>query len=89
VPDFITGCPQTNSGTQGGRFFLMLLDTVGALQGFTQIPAETDLEGQGGGHNTGPRIAPPLNRVNGFGQSLAGYMDIDGNGIREILVGKR
>ena len=65
----------------------MFLSTLGELQGFKEIPGETDLEGQGGGHRTGPRVAPPLNRVDGFGQSLAGYEDLDGNGLREVLVG--
>lgn len=87
VPDFITGCPQSNTGNLAGRFFLMFLSPQGEMEGFTNIPAETDLEGQGGGKNSGPRVAPPLNRVDQFGRSLAGYVDLDKNGLREILVG--
>lgn len=65
----------------------MFLSTQGSLLGFTEIPGDTDKDGQGGGKNSGPRIAPPLRRVDGFGRSLAGYMDLDHNGLREIIVG--
>jgi hypothetical protein len=41
VPDFITGCPQTGTGTLPGRFFLMFLSTLGSLRGFKEIPGET------------------------------------------------
>lgn len=87
VPDFITGCPQSETGTLPGRFFLMFLSTQGSLLGFTEIPGDTDKDGQGGGKNTGQRIAPELTRVDGFGRSLAGYMDLDRNGLHEVLVG--
>jgi hypothetical protein len=67
--------------------FLMFLSTLGELEGYTVIPALTDEEGQGGGHNSGPRVAPPLKRTDQFAQALAAYQDIDKNGIREIVVG--
>lgn len=87
VPDIISGCPQSATGTLPGHFFLMFLTPLGEMAGFTDIPAYTDLEGQGGGKNSGPRVAPPLNPGDAFAESLAGYMDLDGNGLREILVG--
>lgn len=87
VPDFIMGCPQGATGNRGGRFFLMFLTSDAELQGFANIPADTDLEGQGGGKNSGPRVAPPLQGSDQFGESLAGYEDLDANGLREILVG--
>ena len=87
VPDFLMGCPQGATGNLAGRFFIMLLSTDAELRGFANIPADTDLEGQGGGKNGGPRVAPPLQGSDQFGQSLAGYMDFDQNGLREVLVG--
>lgn len=76
VKDIIMGCPQSNSGAYPGRFMLLFLTTWGAMAGYTVLPADTD-EG----------VAPQLDLLDQFGQSLAGYWDIDGNGLKEVLVG--
>jgi len=55
---------------------LLFMDSLGALQGYTVLPAATD-EG----------VGPPLLSKDGFGQSLAGYQDLDSNGLREVVVG--
>lgn len=76
IDDYILGCPQTNAGNKPGHIFLMMLDTDGELAGFTEIPAATD-----------KGIGPPLKALDRFGQSVAGYWDIDDNNFPEILVG--
>lgn len=76
IDDYILGCPQTLAGNRPGHIFLMMLDEDGELAGFTEIPADTD-----------KGIGPPLQSVDRFGQSLAGYWDIDDNNFPEIIVG--
>ena len=70
------GCPQTNAGGLPGHILLMMLDENSELAGFTDIPADTD-----------KGVGPPLKPVDRFGESLAGYWDIDDNDMPELLVG--
>mmetsp|Transcript_28519 Transcript_28519/g.47919 ORF Transcript_28519/g.47919 Transcript_28519/m.47919 type:complete len:583 (+) Transcript_28519:164-1912(+) len=76
IDDFLMGCPQTNSGSNPGMFYIMFVNKLGGLLGYTKIPALTD-EG----------IGPPLTRLDRFAQSMAGYHDLDKNGLREIIAG--
>jgi hypothetical protein len=74
--DLIMGCPQTEAGVGTGRIFLIFLSSLGAAQAYREIPSDTDIG-----------IAPNFASQDKVGHSLAAYMDLDGNGIKEIVVG--
>ena len=59
--------------------FLMFLTNMGSLAGFRVIPdQERDID---------RHVAPSLSRNDRFGWSLTGYVDVDRNGIRELIAG--
>jgi hypothetical protein len=55
----------------------IFLTLEGGLAGYTVLPAIKDE----------PLIGSSLSPYDQFGQSLSGYMDVDHNGLREIIVG--
>lgn len=78
IPDVIVGCPQGNAGILSGRVFGYFLDKWGDNQGYVHIPNERDtIDGYG----------PKLKAKDQFGASLTYYNDLDGNGIKEIVIG--
>lgn len=59
-----------------GRFFLLFMRNTGYQQGHTILLSQNDVD-----------IGPQLKPRDMFAAALAGYQDVDKNGIREILVG--
>jgi hypothetical protein len=77
IVDLLVGCPQVGGqGNNPGRLFFVFLTIAGMMRGFTLIPAATDSS-----------VGLNLKSLDRFGWSMAGYFDIDKNGIKEILVG--
>jgi len=83
VPDLILGCSETQSSSLSGRLMILFLDENGEIIGQRVIPAESDLATDSGKHDVGLRLQP----YDQFGQSLAPYIDLDQNGIKEFFVG--
>eukprot|EP01031_Cornospumella_fuschlensis_P036046 gene36046-43714_t len=77
IPDIIMGCPQSRTPNGRGRIFFVYLNSLGEVVQSTPIPALTDDD----------TILPYLSLFDQFGASVAGYNDMDKNGIPEILVG--
>lgn len=73
------GCPESKTAVLTGKLMLMLLSDIGALAGFDVIPSQK--------FDINRHVSPPLKALAQFGWSLAGYQDIDNNGIRELIVG--
>jgi hypothetical protein len=78
IEDLITGCPQSAALNTYGRIFLLYLTAEGRARDYTQWP--------GYGDST-EFLLPALSYGDRFGSALAGYRDVDGNGLREIIVG--
>jgi hypothetical protein len=78
IDDLIIGCPQTDTGDQSGRIFLIFLSHLATMRSFTLLPGETDVA---------RNIAPVLGPTDHFGYSLAGIQDLDKNGLREFAIG--
>jgi hypothetical protein len=76
IGDIIIGCPQSQTGTGSGTLFLVFLSDIGDMLTFRRVPGETDV-------GIGPKLLPG----DRFGSSLSGYQDLDGNSIREVIVG--
>jgi hypothetical protein len=76
VGDFLSGCPQTESGSRPGRLFFVYLTVTGHISGHTVSPADTD-EG----------VGPDLMPGDRFGSALTIMQDWDKNGMREVAVG--
>mmetsp|Transcript_24546 Transcript_24546/g.33642 ORF Transcript_24546/g.33642 Transcript_24546/m.33642 type:complete len:559 (+) Transcript_24546:11-1687(+) len=76
VDDLVVGCPQGGQGTLPGRLFFIYLTSLGFLNGYTVLPAATD-----------GSVGPALRQLDLFGSALGAYSDVDGNGLKEILVG--
>ncbi len=70
------GCPQTFTASLPGRIILTFLTELGSFGNFRALPSATD-----GG------VGPDLDPIDQFGRSLAGYWDVDDNGLAEVLVG--
>lgn len=74
----VVGCPSPTTGSGTGKIYLVFERSDGSQQGYREIPSITDT----------PRgIGPKLIAKDKFGASLAGYQDLDHNGIREVIVG--
>lgn len=79
IPDLLVGCPQTKSGTSRGstltgRAMVLFMNTDGQYRNDFFIPG-SDV------------AAPKLHGGDLFGTSVGSYVDIDNNGITEMLVG--
>ena len=62
------GCPQSVTGDGTGRLFFVFLKSDGTINGYTEIPADTDLVL----HDVGLQ----LKRLDLLGRSLAAYRDV-------------
>lgn len=78
ITDIVVGCPSPETGVGTGKMFLLFGNQEGGQQGYRQLPGTTD---------TSRGIGPQLVAKDKFGASLAGYQDLDHNGIREVVVG--
>lgn len=87
VPDLIVGCPQGGSGTLPGRSFIFYLTPEGGNQGYTELPHELDKWNPDYVNTSMVNIGPELKAKDQFGTSSDAYMDLDGNGIKEIIFG--
>lgn len=77
IPDIIMGCPQSRSSNLPGRLFFLFLTLSGESQGYTVIPAASDAA----------IMANHLSPYDQFAQSLSAYVDVDKNGLKEIISG--
>jgi hypothetical protein len=80
IPDVVIGCPQTLDTNQigGGQFYLVFLNEKGYAEDYCAMPTKDDREG---------KFAPKLRYLDQFGSSLAAYVDVDHNGLTELIVG--
>lgn len=70
------GCPQTKTAGLSGRMFFVFLTLSGFAAGNTLLPGSDE-----------DKAILNLPSYDQFGMSLAPYIDIDKNGLKEILVG--
>jgi len=87
IPDVIVGCPQGGAGTLPGRSFIFYLTPEGGNQGYTELPHALDKFNTEYVNTTIPNIAPELKAKDQFGTSADAYMDLDGNGMKEVIFG--
>jgi hypothetical protein len=78
IPDLVVGCPQSQSNGLPGRLMFVYLNVDGGLAGYTFIPSLTD---------SFERVGLQLHPYDQFAKSLDAYIDIDRNGLKEIIVG--
>lgn len=76
MPDLIVGCPQPNMLGYTGRAFIYFLSQSKGLGTYKQLLGPTD-----------ESLAPKLQEMDRFGTSISSYIDIDRNGIEELIIG--
>lgn len=85
IEDLVMGCPQTQRGVDPGRLFFVMLKDDGSSNGVAEIPSSEYDMGEVGKHKHD--VGLDLKPHDFLGTSVAGYSDVDNNGMREIVVG--
>jgi len=76
MPDLIMGCPQPDMLGFTGRSFIIFLSQTAGLANYKELLGPTDAS-----------LKPKLQEMDRFGTSISSYVDIDNNGIEELIIG--